>query len=305
MKYSIIVPVYNVEKYLKKCIDSILNQSYKEFELIIVNDGSTDESEKIIDKFNDNRIKVIKQSNQGLSVARNNGLKKAKNDYILFVDSDDFIDENLLLELNKNVTNAPDLVRFQIKTVDENYNILGEFNEDSFNNLNGVEAFSKIVKYKFIENAWCYLYKRKYLIENNYFFKEGTYHEDFGLIPLVILNAKVVNSINFIGYNYVQRPNSIMSQNNYLKEVKKANDVLNHYEFLIKKGQNKSKLYNSYIANSTILKAKSLKGKDFKKYKDKLNELKIYDNIISKTFKQKIKKILYKTNLSLALRVIK
>ena len=92
-KISIIIPVYNAEKYLKCCLDSILNQSYKNLEIIIINDGSTDNSLKVIEEYkkNDNRIILISQKNQGVSKSRNNGLELATGDYIMFIDPDDWI----------------------------------------------------------------------------------------------------------------------------------------------------------------------------------------------------------------------
>ena len=96
VKISVIVPVYNVEKWLNMCVDSILAQSYKNLEVILVNDGSTDKSKDICDSYSkkDNRVRVLNIKNSGQSVARNNGLKKATGDYILFVDSDDYISDN-------------------------------------------------------------------------------------------------------------------------------------------------------------------------------------------------------------------
>ena len=101
---SIIVPVYNVEKYLKRCIDSILNQSFTDFELILVDDGSTDNSGEIIDEYaiKDERIKVIHKENGGLSSARNVGIEYSKGNYIAFVDSDDYINKNMYKILYKN-----------------------------------------------------------------------------------------------------------------------------------------------------------------------------------------------------------
>ena len=96
-KFSIIVPVYNVENYVDKCIKSILNQTYKNYEVIIINDGSTDNSLNIINKYKNNKkIKIITQKNKGLSNARNNGMKMATGDYLLFIDSDDYIEDKLL-----------------------------------------------------------------------------------------------------------------------------------------------------------------------------------------------------------------
>ena len=111
-KFSIIVPVYNTEKYLKRCLDSIKSQSFKDYEVIIVNDGSTDNSSDTISKY---PYKVINQENQGLSMARNNGVKEASGEYLIFLDSDDYIEKNLLKEINNSLSNSPDLVRYQIK----------------------------------------------------------------------------------------------------------------------------------------------------------------------------------------------
>ena len=91
---SIIVPIYNAEKYLNKCIDSIINQSKKELEIILINDGSTDNSENIIKKYDDKRIKYFKNKNQGIGKTRNFGIKKATGKYIMFLDSDDYLDKD-------------------------------------------------------------------------------------------------------------------------------------------------------------------------------------------------------------------
>ena len=107
MKYSIIVPVYNMEKYISKCLDSIFSSTYKNYEVIIVNDGSTDKSDEIIKTYieKNRNIIYIKEENMGLSTARNNGVSKATGDYIIFVDSDDYIEEKLLENLELNIDN--------------------------------------------------------------------------------------------------------------------------------------------------------------------------------------------------------
>ena len=115
-KFSIIIPVYNVEKYLKKCLDSVFNQTYKDYEVIVVNDGTKDNSMDIV---KDYAVKVINQKNQGLSAARNAGVKKATGDYLIFLDSDDYWEKGLLKELSKSLKNNPDLIRFQINEVYE------------------------------------------------------------------------------------------------------------------------------------------------------------------------------------------
>lgn len=298
-KFSIIVPVYNVEKYIKKCLDSIESQTYKDYEVIVVNDGTKDNSMDIVNNYN---VKILNQKNKGLSEARNEGVKKAKGDYILFLDSDDYIEKDLLKELNKSLTNNPDLVRFQIREVYED-NTKKDYNEQPFTNKDGVEAFSMLCKYHFVENAWAYLYKKDFYLKNKFSFKKGAIHEDFGLVPLVIMKAKIVNSISYIGYNYLQRENSIMNEKNYEKTKKKVSDMFDHYDYLIKeinKTELESKIYKSFISNSLILKVCELKKDDYKKSKKKLKEKKVYDNLLTNTFIRKIKKYILKISPKLA-----
>ena len=300
-KFSIIVPVYNVESYLAKCLDSILCQSYKDYEIIAINDGSTDNSSKILKEYVDkyDNIIVINQKNQGLSQARNNGVKEAKGEYIIFVDSDDFIEKDLLKKINDSLLNNPDLVRYQIREVSDK---LTDYNEESFTNLSGKDAFKKIVKYHYVENAWSYAIKKEYYLKNKFSFKKGLLHEDFGLIPLVIIKANIVNSIDYIGYNYVQRNNSIMNNSNYEKIRKKAFDVLEQYLDLINKDEDI--YYKSFLANSTILKLKDLNKKDYKEFLNLLKTNKVFDNVLSDTISRKIKKLLLKISPKLYLKVV-
>ena len=307
-KFSLIIPAYNVEKYIKKCLDSVLNQTYNNYEIIIINDGSTDNTSKILESYKSNKkIKIINQENKGLSNARNTGVSNAKGDYILFIDSDDFIEKELLEILNKTI-NDEDLVRFQIRILDETNKIIKEYKEETFNNLNGIEAFNKLSKYNLVELAVCYAYKKDTFLKNNYKFEEKTYHEDFGLIPYIIISSKKVTSINYIGYNYLQRKNSIMNNTDYEKEIKKSNDVLKHYKNLIKWSQNIKgdlTIYKSFIANSVILKSLNLKEKDYKNYIKKLKEYKVYDDLLTNNKENKIKKILIKISPKLYYKIIR
>lgn len=305
VKYSFIVPVYNTEKYLRKCIDSILNQTYDNFELIIVNDGSTDNSKNIINEYKDKRIILLEQKNQGLSAARNNGVKHAIGDYIIFVDSDDYIEKDLL----KNIKDInSEIIRFQLCTEDDNYKLIKNYNEDPFDSLPGEEAFNKIVTYKYVEPVWSYAINRKFYLTNKFKFNEGKYHEDFGLTPLIIISAKSVTSINYIGYHYIQRQNSIMSTINYDKEVKKAFDMLEQYEYLKSEIASRNidkKSFLSFISNSVIIKARTLKGIEYKKYVKRLNEDNTFNEVLDDTLFRKLKKTLMKINLRLYLKVIK
>lgn len=288
-KFSIIIPVYNVEKYIEKCLDSIFNQTLKDFEIIVVNDGTKDKSIELIKNYD---IKIINQKNQGLSAARNRGVKEATGEYLLFLDSDDYLEKDTLKELNKSLKNNPDIVRFQIREVYEDGKTIN-YEEIPFDNKSGVEAFKLITKYHFVENAWCYAIKRKYYLEEKFSFRVGTYHEDFGLMPLVILKANKVNSISYIGYNYIQRQGSIMNIKDYNKTKKKVEDFYNHYLFLLeeaKKTNLDTTYFKSFISNSIILKITELNNHDYKKYKKILKKAKVYDNLISDSILRKIKK---------------
>ncbi len=304
-KFSIIIPVYNVEKYLKKCLESVFNQTYRDYEVIVVNDGTKDNSMKIVDKYD---VTTIYQENQGLSAARNTGVRYAKGEYLLFLDSDDYIDKYLLEKINDSLDNNPDIVRFQIREIYESTSDKKDFKEEAFTNKNGVEAFKRICNYHFVENAWAYAFKRKYFIYNKYEFKKGTIHEDFGLIPLVIMKAKKVNSISYIGYNYLQREGSIMSQKDKEKTKKKVTDFYNHYSFLIEeidKTDLDSKVFKSFISNSLIIKICELEGQDYKEYKKLLKDNKVYDNLLTDSFIRKTKKVLFKISPKLATKLIK
>ncbi len=304
-KFSIIIPVYNVEKYISKCLDSIFNQSYKNFEVIVINDGSTDKSLEIIEKYN---VKIINQKNMGVSEARNNGVKHANGDYLLFVDSDDYLEKKLLENLNLSLRNDPDIVRFRIKEVRENGNYSKKYPEKKFTNKNGVDAFTITSKYHYVENAWAYIFKKSFYEKNKFTFKKGHIHEDFGLIPLVIMKAQTVNSISYIGYNYLQRSGSIMHENDYNNVVKKVNDFYYHYQFLISEIDNTnldSKIFKSFIANSLILKICELKWNDYKEYKLKLKKQKVFDNILQDTLLRKIKKVLFIISPKMAIKLIK
>lgn len=310
VKYSFIVPVYNTEKYLERCLDSLVNQTLKDFEIIVVNDGSTDDSKKIISKYEKKykNIKVINQKNQGLSMARNNGVKEANGEYLIFIDSDDYVETNLLKEVDKEIGDS-EILRFQVVTEDEEGNNVKAYNEDPFNEMKGYDAFKYISEYHFVEPAWCYVYQTDYYLDNKFNFKKDVYHEDFGLIPYVIYKAMKVKSISYSGYHYITRDGSIMNNNDYKKTVKKAFDMLEQYKTLrlfsknINRKNNMDDYYLSYISNSVIVKARELKRKERKMYIKELKRLNAFDGVLVNTSIRRLKKKLMKLNLGLYLRV--
>ena len=207
---SVIVPIYNVEKYLKRCIDSIINQTYKNLEIILVDDGSLDNCSKICDEYSkkDKRIRVIHKANGGLSDARNTGLDQAKGKYICFIDSDDYIDINMIKELYTNLVKTKsdisicDFVSFDEKT--EKYN--------SYSNSIFIVKDSKydlmFNEYRLVTTVqWNKLFKRE--IFDNLRFKYGKIHEDEFIICYELEKANKISFLLKPYYHYYQRVNSI------------------------------------------------------------------------------------------------
>lgn len=212
---SIIVPVYNVERYLKDCIESILAQTYKNFELILVDDGSPDKCGKICDYYGkkDRRIKVIHKLNGGLSDARNAGIEIAKGDYIGFVDSDDFIMPDMYEKLlDACIKYSADISMCGRNIVNENKDVIGElFVIDKIEKYDKKDAIGKLLLWDSCDSAaWDKLYKRSIFEEVRY--PVGVMSEDYAVTARLFANA---NSIVHVGeplYNYTQRSNSITKQ---------------------------------------------------------------------------------------------
>ena len=307
-KVSVIVPIYNVEKYLKKCLDSLVNQTLDDIEIILVNDGSKDNSKQIAEKFaNDypNKIIYLEKENGGLSSARNYGLKHAKGDYISFVDSDDYVSKNLYKNLLEYMDNDYDMVKFKIIKVDINNNTFIENSSHKFENKTGEEAFDILYKEDVMtETAWAYLYKRIFWQENNFEFMKGMYHEDFGLIPLVLLKAKKVASTDVIGYYYVQSDNSITRNANIEKKRKMSMDLLTFYDNMVEKvknfGLSKKSIENLklYYTNCILLEINNISdSNDVNKYIEEIKKRKMIKNIKIRNLKQLIKRVLLSINI--------
>lgn len=270
-RFSIVIPVYNTYNYLDKCLSSLVNQKNVKngFEIIIVNDGSTDKSESIIKKYEkkySNIIKYLKKENGGLSSARNRGVENSTGEYILFVDSDDYIEIDFLSKLEKHICdfNMPDLVRFNSRDVKTNGEVIKEVVIPK--SKNQIDLIEKIMKKNALEVPWAYAYKSSFYKKNNFKFLPYI-HEDYGLIPIIIYKANKITYMNFIGYNYVERDGSIMAETNYDKLKKRVNDFYiqycNHMK-VIKKDCKKGKLLRSYCLEAMISKLKILNDEDLK-----------------------------------------
>lgn len=313
MKISVIVPIYNAEKYLEKCIESIITQTYKNVELILVNDGSTDNSEKIISEYIGSKkidVVYVKKKNGGLSDARNFGIKYATGDYYAFIDSDDYIERRTFEELSKYMEEKYDIVKMKIKKTNEKGEVLEENFSPLFTNKNGEEAFEILYcQDKMTEVAWGYIYRAEFWKRNEFKYPKGLYHEDFGLTPLIILKAKKVASTNVYGYNYVQTTNS-MVRDNKEKAFTRANDLIIHYDNMIK--ETKQSIFSEratenlkiYYTNCLLLASNNINNlKDRKKYINELKKRKLYKNIKARNVKQLLKKIILRIDIKLYLKI--
>ena len=215
---SIIVPVYNVEKYLIRCIESIINQTYKNIEIILVDDGSTDNSSKICDEYKnkDKRIKVIHKINGGLSSARNRGLDIAKGKYIGFVDSDDYISPNMYEILYKElIDNKSDIVVCNFDRKEDFNFVINNYKVKKLNNINVIkENIKNDINYNiYIDDyAWNKLYKKE--LFKNIRYPIGKYFEDIGTTFKLLSNSKSVIYIDCILYKYIKRTDSILGNPN-------------------------------------------------------------------------------------------
>lgn len=217
---SIIVPIYNVEKYVEKCVDSILKQTYINFELILVDDGSTDMSGKICDKFKkeDDRIKVIHKKNGGLSSARNEGVKLATGKYIGFIDSDDYIDKTMYEKMfNKAIEDDSDIV-----ICDMTYNLNGkDISTTIFEDFGVLNREDTILKY--LENDYFRSHAQNKLYKRELFeyvsFPEGKLYEDVATFYKLIHNCNKISFVNEKLYYY--------NQSNYNSITKKKFNINN------------------------------------------------------------------------------
>ena len=216
--FSIIIPVYNVEQYLKACLDTVIAQNYSDFEVICVNDGSTDGSRSILDEYaaKYSNISIINQENKGLSAARNAGIRAAKGDYIFFLDSDDWIEPDTL-KILADKQNGEDLLCFNGRRYFEDGRTETPDTGIVEDRLTGWEYYNKYAlvsrKFHFVCTV-LRLYRREYLLKNNLFFEEGIYHEDNLFTPLACYYAKSVKVIPDILYVYRIREGSITQTTN-------------------------------------------------------------------------------------------
>lgn len=263
---SVIVPIYNVEKYINKCIDSIINQTYKNIEIILIDDGSTDSCCKICDEYEkkDNRIKVIHQENAGLSEARNAGIKVSKGEYLAFVDGDDYILEDMLQYLYDliNETNSEISVCNFIRYWGDDKQLVEYDIAREKIVLNKIQALKEILKNDLLKSfAWNKLYKKSVFEDVRY--PKGMKMEDVATTYKLISNSEKIVIGKMPKYYYVQREGSILSTNSTSMYIDYYKAVLERYKFLKErypslKKQNVNTLIN-FLIGMNLVKDKKLK----------------------------------------------
>lgn len=248
MLVSIIIPVYNSEKYLHKLLRNLIQQTYTQIEIILIDDGSTDKSLEICNEFKqkDNRIKVLSKENEGVSIARNKGMELATGDYITFLDSDDTIDINYIKKLVVNIEHNT-LVRCNSNNLKDTEIEKSEYIKQVVNgNIQGV--------------CWGYLFKRK-LLENIKFDENTSYMEDTLFIIQVLLKVKEIKVVRNAIYNHnlnevslTKNPNNIENRlNGYIYSINKINEILKENNIFYEEELNsrKIKLLEAEVAKVT------------------------------------------------------
>ena len=233
MKLSIIVPVYGVANYLRKCVDSLLVQDITDYEIILVDDGSPDECPQICDEYAEkyDNIRVVHQENAGLSAARNTGIATAQGEYIMFVDSDDYLQPNVLGTLMEQVERDNlDVLRFRYQNVRESGEVFvphegmkTDYNNYSSEPTDGLTFLN--------DRMWVQCYVVQFLVRREIVLQEqftpSIYFEDTDWTPRMLLRTKRVASTDLVVYNYLWREGSItLSQKDIAKMRKQLQDKL-------------------------------------------------------------------------------
>lgn len=295
---SFIVPVYNGEKTIKRAVDSILNQqkSNISYEIIVIDDGSKDRTEKILEEYR-TKIKIFKNENHGIAYTRNFGVNKSEGKYIIFVDSDDYISNTLLKDIEKYLKNEIDLIKWSPVWVDDDGNKIKDANHNEFMLTTGEGGFNYLYSTDVLMTAlWNYAIKKE-IIEK---FPKIKYHEDFAVMALTILNARTMVITGKVEYYYVQTNKSIMRGNDDPKQMQRLEDMFYNYDMLLKKSEKLNvdeytrENFRNYITNSLLVCKNDADGECKKYFNKEIKKRKVYKNLTCRNIKQKIKKILLK-----------
>lgn len=251
MLFSVIIPVYNTATYLAKCLDSVIGQTFDDYEVICVDDGSTDNSHEIIDRYAPRikHFKSIRQPNKGIGSARNAGLQVAEGEYVLFLDSDDWIAAETLETLDREMGDA-DMVCFNGRRYFDDQQRYEE--PDPLCREEGLSGWQYYCRHALEPRRFAFVcvvlrcYRRSLLTDNALYFKEGIYHEDNLFTPIVCYYAQRVKIIDQVLYIYRVRAHSVMTSRSithWRNLIETANELADF--FLSKQGIDKTVAYRS------------------------------------------------------------
>lgn len=272
MKISVIIPVYNVEDYLSKCLDSIVNQNFNDYEIIIIDDGSIDNSHQIIleykRKFPD-KIVSIKKKNEGQAVARNIGIEMARGEYILFVDSDDYIAcDTLRTVYDYAEKDKVDIVCF------DSYKILNDNIIDYVRGYNNID--DNLKRYIVSQDCpWGMLIRTELIKKNKLFFPKLRAYEDVSIVPAYALYTKKITFIDKKLYYYFIRKGSTMNQLVYSEKLESIFDSMNHLYNIFKKS-NRIDIYHDeieFLFIKHLLHGAGLRFIEFDNYETNFNKI--------------------------------
>ncbi|NLJ77125.1 MAG: glycosyltransferase family 2 protein [Peptococcaceae bacterium] len=298
IKFSILIPVYNVENYIHECLNSILDQTYRNFEIIIINDGSTDSSGNICDHYalEDARIRVFHQKNQGLLMARRNAIPQARGDFCLFLDSDDYWDNNLLETVYETICDYNcDLIIFRYSRVSEDGVVISDssalFRDNMiFEGQDKKKIFKKMIKSPTLNNLVCKAVKRSLIDDKDYsVYQKLDYGEDLlQSIPLIYNAKKIIYKDNPM-YNYRMVPSSITQKINInsFRDITIAwSTLLRYLRMLELDDQDNLKMFYQFCLGSIIKDIFQLATSNFAKDEllrafEKIKSLQLYINSLN------------------------
>ncbi len=329
---TLVICAYNEEKNLHRLFENLVNQENQNFNIIFVNDGSTDNTLQIAKEYmikNENCI-VISKKNTGLSDSRNMGTRYVKTPYFMYLDADDFLDRDavdIIITKIKSAEKKLDILKINVKSVSEEEVIVERNKSVELQEVKGTEAITAL---GFVDKLYMlptvYVFRTEYFRSNNFSFEYGRYHEDYGLIPFTVLLADNVTTTEETLYNYVLSKNSITRIKDNRKAIKKAEDTLYFYKqsmFAIdelKKNNNDGRItkdvYKKFKRLYTIGLIEKMKEmyvilqtekneeivKEIKSFFENIKKEKIYKNIAGFELKDIIKRNLIKYNMMLYLK---
>lgn len=258
---SIIIPCYNIAPYIAQCIDSVLAQTYADFELLLLNDGSSDGTLQICEQFaaKDNRITVYTHANRGVSYTRNRGIREAKGDFVMFIDGDDNVEsdyiESHVVNLEKDCITISGFLNEINGVVTKNVNYKKILSDSNFKRISK-NQFLSLIKYNVLSTPCCKIYDLKGMQQNKLFFEENvTYQEDLLFNVQYFSHYSRYKLINYFGYHYVARDNSSTSR--YHKNFDHTNAVFKGLQPFVRDEED-DVIFKEYILQTILRKISNI-----------------------------------------------